>query len=241
MQKSFLRLYFYGLKRLWLYQISRFIVNRDKYQAEQDVKFIKAAKFLTGFWKEVKLCRWWVARFCMCCSWEKGVLYARWSCKVDEDFIQGKCRVWTWRYRCADRQANLWAKINKGSGTELLKCESHDGNKSILQGAAFLYGRLVPPYTQVTCSSHVLIGFYISMTLVVVLSQIGVGGEFFKDIFDCEMADLGIQQKKPHWNVVICLRNLLWFPYLCSKPLFLLSSACLSCHAAINYLQQQPG
>lgn len=32
----------------------------------------------------------------------------------------------------------LRAKINTGSGTELLKCESHDGNKSILQGAAFL-------------------------------------------------------------------------------------------------------
>lgn len=68
-------------------------MNRDKCQAEQDVKFIKAAKFLTGFWKEVKLCRWWVARFCMCCSLEKGVLYTRWSCKGDEDFIQGKCRV----------------------------------------------------------------------------------------------------------------------------------------------------
>lgn len=90
----------------------------------------------------------------------------------------------------------LRAKINKGSGAEVLKCESHDGNKSILQGAAFLYGRLVPPYTQVTCSRHVLIGFDTSLTLVVVLSQIGVGGEFLKDIFDCEMANLGIQQKK---------------------------------------------
>lgn len=55
----------------------------------------------------------------------------------------------------------------------------------------------MPPYTQVTCSRHVLIGFYSALTLVLVLSQIGVGGEFFKDIFDCEMANLGIQQKTP--------------------------------------------
>lgn len=91
----------------------------------------------------------------------------------------------------------LRAKINKGSGTEVLKCESCDGNKSILQGAAFLLGRLVPPYTQVTSRRHVLIGFDTSLTLLVVLSQIGVGGEFFQDIFDCEMADLGIDQKNP--------------------------------------------
>lgn len=38
-------------------QGAQFIVNKDKCQAEQDVKFIKAAKFLTGFWGQVKLCR----------------------------------------------------------------------------------------------------------------------------------------------------------------------------------------
>lgn len=90
----------------------------------------------------------------------------------------------------------LRAKINKGSGAEFFKCESCHGNKSILQGAAFLYGRLVPPYTQVTCSRCVLIGLNTSLTLVVLLSQMGVGGEFFKDIFDCEMANLRVQQKK---------------------------------------------
>lgn len=36
-------------------QDPQFIVNKDKYQAEQDVKFIEAAKFLTAFWKEVEL------------------------------------------------------------------------------------------------------------------------------------------------------------------------------------------
>lgn len=61
----------------------------------------------------------------------------------------------------------------------------------------FLYGRLIPPYNQVTCSRRVLIGFDTSLTLVVVVCQIGVGGEFFKDIFDCEIANLGIQKKNP--------------------------------------------
>lgn len=89
----------------------------------------------------------------------------------------------------------LRAKINKASGTEVFKYESHGGNKIILQGTAFLYGRLVPPYNEVICSRCVLIGFDISLTLVV-LSQIGVGGEFFEGIFGCEMANLGIQPKK---------------------------------------------
>lgn len=74
------------------------------------------------------------------------------------------------------------AKINKGSETEFFKCESHDGKKSILQGAAFLYGRVIPPYNQITCSRHVLIGFDSSLTLVVLLCQIGVGREFFRHV-----------------------------------------------------------
>lgn len=77
--------------------------------------------------------------------------------------------------------------------------------KAFFKEHCFLYGRLVPPYNQVTCSRHVLIDFDASLTLVVViLCQIGVGGEIFKDVFDCEMANLGIQKKKKKTPLKCC-------------------------------------
>lgn len=122
----------------------------------------------------------------------------------------------------------LRAKINKGSETEFFKCESHDGKKSIPEGRAFLYGRLVPLYNQVTCSRHVLIDFDTSLTLVVVLRQIGVGGEFFKDIFDCEIA-----KKNTAEILWYGLRTLLWFTYLCYK-LLSLPSLQRVCHVMLQ-------
>lgn len=73
---------------------------------------------------------------------------------------------------------------------DVFRCESHDGRKSILQAAAFLCGRLVPPYNQVMCSRHVLIDF------VVVLCQIGLGGEFLKTYLTVKGLIWGYRKKK---------------------------------------------
>lgn len=45
--------------------------------------------------------------------------------------------------------------------------------------------------------------------------QIGVGGDFFKEIFDYEIAHLGVLQKKTTEILWQGLEKSVWYTYLC--------------------------